>query len=92
MDNGEQTPVVEPVLPANDLCPEVLELPSHLRVELEIPGFKVHDLLALDLNALVDTCRKEGSHVPVSINGEMIAWAEIDVIEDHLAVRLTEIV
>lgn len=92
MDNSEQQPVVGPALPAKDLGPEILELPCQLRAEVRIPCFKVRDLLVLDVHSIVDTMRKEGSHIPVSVNGTMIGWGEFDVIEDHLAVRLTEIV
>ena len=92
MDSSEQSPVVEPLLPASDLWPEVLALPCQLRIELKIPAFKVRDLLALEVDSVVDAHRKEGLHVPVSVNGEMIAWAEFDVVEEQLAVRLTEIV
>ncbi len=92
MENSEQNPVVEPLLPASDLSLEVLALPCQLRIELRIPDFKVRDLLALEVDSIVDSRRKEGLHMPVSVNGEMIAWAEFDVVEEQLAVRLTEIV
>jgi flagellar motor switch protein FliN/FliY len=73
------------------LWPEVLELPCHLGVELQVPGFTIRDLLSLDVDSVVDTERREGAHVPVVVNGVMVAWAEFDVMEDRLAVRLTEI-
>jgi flagellar motor switch protein FliN/FliY len=70
----------------------VLELPCHLQVELAVPGFTIRDLLSLEVDSIVDTQRREGAHVPVKANGIMVAWAEFDVMEDRLAVRLTEIV
>ena len=48
--------------------------------------------LALSINSLVDTRRREGAHVPVLVNGVMVGWAEFDVIDGRLAVRMTEMV
>jgi len=70
----------------------VLELPCQLYVALEVPRFTVRDLLSLSVNSLVDTRRREGAHVPVLVNGVMVGWAEFDVIDGRLAVRMTEMV
>jgi flagellar motor switch/type III secretory pathway protein FliN len=75
-----------------DLWAEILDLSCRLNVSFEIPGFTIRDLLSLQVNSIVDTQRREGTHVPVVVNGGMVAWAEFDVIEDRLAVRLTEMV
>jgi len=40
----------------------------------------------------VDTRRREGAHVPVMVNTVMVGWAEFDVIDGRLAVRMTEMV
>jgi flagellar motor switch/type III secretory pathway protein FliN len=82
----------EPAASPPDLWAEVLDLSCRLNVSLEIPGFTIRDLLSLQLDSIVDTQRREGSHVPVVVNSGMVAWAEFDVIEDRLAVRLTEMV
>jgi len=92
MESSELTPLVESALPSNDPWQAALDLPCRLSVELEVPRFTVGDLLALDLNSVMDTRRKDGSHVPVMVNGEMIGWAEFDVVDDRLAMRLTELV
>jgi len=81
----------QPSSPA-DLWGEVMDLSCRLNVSFEIPGFTIRDLLSLQVNSIVDTQRREGAHVPVVVNGGMVAWAEFDVIEDRLAVRLTEMV
>jgi flagellar motor switch protein FliN len=75
-----------------ELWPEALGLLCKLSVSLEIPHFTIRDLLALGANSLVDTRRREGAHVPVTVNGVMVGWAEFDVIDGKLAVRLTEMV
>jgi len=85
-----QTRSAETVLSSPELWPEVLELPCHLYVELEVAHFTVRDLLDLHADSVVDTQRREGANVPVKVNGVMVGWAEFDVIEDRLSVRLTE--
>jgi len=92
MGNEAQTRVVESVPAPREIWPEALELPCQLFVALEVPQFTVRDLLCLSVNSLVDTQRREGAHVPVLINSVMVGWAEFDVIDGRLAVRMTEMV
>ena len=63
-----------------------------LSVEIPIQHFTVRQLLDLGPGAVLDTRYEEGSHVPVIVNGELIAWGEFDVVEETLAIRLTELV
>lgn len=74
------------------LWPEVLDLACHLYVALKVPHFTIRDLLSLSVDSVVDTRRPEGAHVPVMVNGVMVGWAEFDVIDERLAVRLTELI
>jgi flagellar motor switch protein FliN/FliY len=74
------------------LWPEALGLPCQLSVSLEVPHFTIRDLLSLSVDSLVNTRRREGAHVPVKVNGVMVGWAEFDVIDGRLAVRMTEMV
>jgi len=67
-------------------------LPCRLSVEVPIPRFTVRKLLDLAPGVILDTCFEEGSHVPVLVNGQMIAWGEFDVLDEILAIRLTELV
>jgi flagellar motor switch protein FliN/FliY len=90
MGNEPQPRVVEPVPTSREIWPEVLELPCQLSAAIEVPNFTVRDLLTLSVNSLVDTQRREGAHVPVLVNTVMVAWAEFDVIDGRLAVRMTE--
>jgi flagellar motor switch protein FliN/FliY len=90
MGNETQTHVVESSPAPREIWPEALELPCRLYVSLEVPHFTIRDLLSLSVNALIDTRRREGAHVPVLVNGVMVGWAEFDVIDGRLAVRMTE--
>jgi len=92
MASEAQTRVVESVPPPREIWPEALELPCRLSVALEVPHFTIRNLLSLRANSLVDTRRREGAHVPVLVNGVMVGWAEFDVIDGRLAVRMTEMV
>jgi flagellar motor switch/type III secretory pathway protein FliN len=67
-------------------------LPCRLSVEVPIPQFTVRKLLDLTPGVILDTYSEEGSHVPVLVNGQMIAWGEFDVVDEILAIRLTELV
>ncbi len=90
MANEAQLQVGERVYPEREIWPEALDLTCRLRVALEVPHFTIRNLLALETGSLIDTRRREGAHVPVLVNGVMVGWAEFDVIEDRLAVRMTE--
>ncbi len=92
MGNDSQTRTAEPPFPSRELWPEALDLTCQLSVALEVPHFTIRDLLSLSANSLVDTRRREGAHVPVIVNGVMVGWAEFDVIDGRLAVRMTEMV
>jgi flagellar motor switch/type III secretory pathway protein FliN len=67
-------------------------LPCRLSVEVPIPRFTVGRLLDMTPGVILDSHHDEGSHVPVMVNGEMIAWGEFDVVDEILAIRLTELV
>jgi len=67
-------------------------LVCQLSVEVRIPHFTVRNLLDLAPGSVLDTRYEEGSHLPVIVNGQIIAWGEFDVVDENLAVRLTELV
>ena len=92
MGDATQTRVVDSIPLPRELWPEVLELPCQLTVALEVPHFITRDLLSLSVNSLVSTRRREGAHVPVIVNSVMVGWAEFDVIDGRLAVRMTEMI
>jgi flagellar motor switch protein FliN/FliY len=92
MGDPAQFRVVDSIPLPRELWPEMLELPCQLMVSLEVPHFTTRDLLSLSVNSLVNTRRREGAHVPVMVNGVMVGWAEFDVIDGRLAVRMTEMV
>jgi len=66
-------------------------LPCLLSIEIPVPNFTVADLVRLATGRLVDTNWTIGEDVPLLINGELIAWSEFEIVNNHVAVRLTEL-
>jgi flagellar motor switch protein FliN/FliY len=66
-------------------------LPCHISLEIPIPGFTVSALLRLSSNEVINTHWLQGSDVPLRVNGKVIGWTEFEVLDDHLAARLTQI-
>ena len=56
-----------------------------------MPGFTVADLVRLERGGIIATRWTVGQDVPLRINGELIAWSEFEVVQNRLAVRLTEL-
>lgn len=77
--------------PPSDPWAHLLDLPCEVTAEILIPGFKVGDLLRLGPQSVIDSHWKVGADVPLRVNGGLIAWIEIEVVRDRLAVRLTEL-
>ena len=66
-------------------------LPCLLSIEIPVPGFTVADLVSLAKGRLINTSWTVGQDVPLHINGELIAWSEFEILNNHIAVRLTEL-
>lgn len=81
----------KPEAPAAEPWARVEALPCLLTVEIPVPGFTVSDLVHLEPGRIIATRWTVGQDVPLRINGELIAWSEFEVVQDHLAVRLTEL-
>ncbi len=62
-----------------------------LTVELQVPSFAVRDLLRLDRGSVVNTQCKQAANLPLIVNGQMVAWAEFELLGDRLAIRLMEL-
>jgi flagellar motor switch protein FliN len=81
----------KPEAPAADSWARVEMLPCLLSIEIPVPNFTVADLVTLTAGRLVDTRWTVGEDVPLRINGELIAWSEFEIVNNHVAVRLTEL-
>jgi flagellar motor switch protein FliN/FliY len=66
-------------------------LPCLLTIEIPVPGFTVADLVNLKQGRLIASRWTVGQDVPLRINDALIAWSEFEVVQNRLAVRLTEL-
>jgi flagellar motor switch/type III secretory pathway protein FliN len=70
---------------------EIQDVPCGLAAEIPVLGFSVRDLLLLKAGSLVNSRQSTRERVAVRANGSFIAWAEFEVVDGHLGVRLTEL-
>jgi len=70
----------------------VLSLPCLLTVDLSMPGFTVADAVMLRRSSVISSLWRVGDDVPLRLNGELIATGGLEVVGNHLALRLTELV
>jgi len=74
-----------------DAWAQVLPLPCRLTVDVPLPGFTVADVLRLQRSSVINSHWRVGTDIPLRLNGELIARGEFEVVGNHLAVRLTEL-
>jgi flagellar motor switch/type III secretory pathway protein FliN len=74
-----------------DAWAQVMPLPCRLTVEVPLPGFTVADALRLQPGSVINSQWPVGTDIALRLNGVMIARGEFEVVENHLAVRLTEL-
>jgi flagellar motor switch protein FliN/FliY len=79
-----------PVVP-EDLWSEAAWLPCTLSVDLPLRRFTVRDLLQLEPGAILETNNVNGADVPLTVNTQLLAWAEFEVVAHRIAVRVTEL-
>jgi flagellar motor switch protein FliN/FliY len=92
MAAGAQTGLEAPIDRASiDPWVRVEALSCLLTIEISVPGFTVADLVHLEPGRVIATLWTVGQDVPFRINGELIAWSEFEVVQNRLAVRLTEL-
>jgi len=77
--------------PLADRWLRVEPLPCVLTIEIPVPDFTVADLVQLAGGRIIATGWTVGQDVPLRINGELIAWSEFEVVQNRLAIRLTEL-
>ncbi len=87
-----EAPIADPLVdPLAERWLRVEPLPCRLTIEISVPGFTVADLVHLERGRIIATRWTVGQDVPLRINDELIAWSEFEVVQNRLAVRLTEL-
>ncbi|HLY66894.1 MAG TPA: FliM/FliN family flagellar motor C-terminal domain-containing protein [Chloroflexota bacterium] len=97
MPDNPTSPNDKPVQPASG--PRDLErlrqldwMPCVLSVGLEAAQFTVRDLLRLQPGSIVSTSANCSSEIPLYANGQRIGSGEFEVVAEHMAARVTELV
>jgi flagellar motor switch/type III secretory pathway protein FliN len=73
------------------LTSQLSRLPVELEVSVPVRGFRVRNLLALELSQLVESDWGHGEDVPLAAGEVQLAWSEFEVIDTALAVRVTRL-
>ena len=66
-------------------------IPIEIDVVIPIRHFQVRNVLALAVGQVIATRWMEGEDVPLAAHGTQLAWTEIEVIDQKLAVRITRL-
>jgi flagellar motor switch protein FliN/FliY len=61
-----------------------------VEVELDRRTIPIREVLALEAGSVIALSRAAGENVDVWMNGNLIAYGEIVVLEDKLGVRITD--
>jgi flagellar motor switch protein FliN/FliY len=69
----------------------LVRLPVQLDVMVPVPAFRVQDLLSLEPGAVLESRWTHSEDIPVWCGGVQLIWAEFEVVEQKLAVRVTRI-
>lgn len=82
--------------PRNSSAPTLKDLsvyadvPMEVEVELDRRTIPIREVLALEAGSVIALSRAAGENVDVWMNGNLIAYGEIVVLEDKLGVRITD--
>ena len=56
-----------------------------------MPKFTVGDLLNLRKGSVVQTALRVANDVPIRVNKTLLGWGRFEVVDDRLAIRITEL-
>jgi len=66
-------------------------LPCTVSLDIPLSHFTIGDLSKLGTGSVVTSACRHLSDIPLYVNGQLIGWTEFEVIDDRLAVRITEL-
>ena len=70
----------------------VADVPLRLTVEIGSTRLRVRDVLPLEKGSVVELDRLSGEPADVLVNGRLVARGELSVVDERLAVTLTEVI
>ncbi len=98
-ENGEQSAeqglvAVAPEPPPSGILaqhPRAAQLPVEIEVSVPVRDFRVRNLLALEPGKVIGSQWGNGDDLPITAGPVQLAWAEFEVIDTELAVRVTRL-
>ncbi len=66
-------------------------IPLRLTAGIPLPRFKVKDLVELAAGSVIESSWPSGTDVPLKCDKVQLGWAEFEVVEERLAVRITRL-
>jgi flagellar motor switch/type III secretory pathway protein FliN len=70
---------------------EARYLPCRLNAHIPVRGFTMGDLMRIEVGSIVDSGMAVETDLDVSVNGAQVGCGKLDLTEEKLAVRLTEL-
>ncbi len=67
-------------------------LPCELSPQVPLTQFTVRELLRLHPGSIVASGWSRSTEIPLYANGQLIGWAELDSVGEHIGARITELV
>ena len=67
------------------------QVPMRLTAGVGLAHFKVKDLLGLTAGSVVESDWPGGADIPLRCGNVQVGWAEFEVVEQRLAVRMTRL-
>jgi flagellar motor switch protein FliN/FliY len=77
--------------PAGELDVRLEHLRMQLDVMVKVRSLRVGDLLVLARDTVLETIHEHSQDLPVRCGGALLMWAEFEVVEQKLAVRVTRL-
>ena len=66
------------------------DTPIDLEIELDRKTMTVREILSFDIGMVVELTRSAGENIDILIDGQVIGFGEIVIIEDAMGVRVTD--
>ena len=70
----------------------VLDVPVNLTIQLGSCQLPMKEVLQLNIGSVVQLDKQADAPVELSINGKLIAYGEVVVIEERFGVKITEVI
>jgi flagellar motor switch protein FliN/FliY len=95
MATAQVAPARSDISTVQESAPNPIEAYHWLRckttAEIAVPKFTVGDLLSLRKGSVVLTATPVADDIPLRVNKILLGWGRFEVVNDRLAVRITEL-